>query len=235
MSDAGMRCPHVTGGCTQYCEAANRFARERDDARQALREYEHHVMVGRDEQHHRLVLERDDARATLDKWLEEKACLQAEVERLRASLSKCLLSDPPGDCYAAECVDLRAERDAIQKAFDARADEFAEMRRESWLMGVRLREARDEVERLRDSLSVTGDTRHEAMEAAIRVAQAHSETIRQLRAEVERLRAVIAEAGHLAHRCVQLTRERDDARRLVEMMRDDPGAIVPVPLPWEGE
>ena len=158
MSDAGMRCPHVTGGCTQYCEAANRFARERDDARQALREYEHHVMVGRDEQHHRLVLERDDARATLDKWLEEKACLQAEVERLRASLSKCLLSDPPGDCYAAECVELRAERDAIQKAFDARADEFAEMRRESWLMGVRLREARDDVERLRAAIDEADHT-----------------------------------------------------------------------------
>ena len=52
-------------------------------------------------------------------------------------------------------------------------------------------ELRAEVERLRDSLSVTGDTRHEAMEAAIRVAEAHSETIRQLRAEVERLRATV--------------------------------------------
>ena len=97
---------------------------------------------------------------------------------------------------ARERDEARVERDAIQKAFDARADEFAEMRRESWLMGVRLREARDEVERLRDSLSVTGDTRHEAMEAAIRVAEAHSETIRKQRDEimrqvdeVERLRA----------------------------------------------
>ena len=158
MSDAGMRCPHVTGGCTQYCEAANRFARERDDARQALREYEHHVMVGRDEQHDRLVRERDDA--------------MAERDALQKAVSRCLLSDPPGDCYAAESVDLRAERSALQKAVDARADELRQMPRESWLKGGRLGESRD---------------------------------------------------------------ERDDARRLVEMMRDDPGAIVPVPLPWEGE
>ena len=191
MSD---RCPHVKGDTTMYCEQAELFARERDQAAAAC-DAIWRVLANRD----------------------------VEVERLRASLSKCLLSDPPGDCYAAECVDLRAERDeardylsrllahhapgceplddllgvctqidnllcgmmtvqehdevraerdAIQKAFDASADEFAEMRRESWLMGVRLREARD---------------------------------------------------------------ERDDARRLVEMMRDDPGAIVPVPLPWEGE
>ena len=52
----------------------------------------------------------------------------------------------------AEHDEVRAERDAIQNAFDACADDFSEMRRESWLMGVRLREARDEVERLRAAI-----------------------------------------------------------------------------------
>ena len=41
---------------------------------------------------------------------------QAEIERLRSQLSRCLLGDPPGDCYAAECVDLRAEIERLRYA-----------------------------------------------------------------------------------------------------------------------
>ena len=115
--------------------------------------------------------ERDEARAYLSRLLAHHA---PGCEPLDDLLGVCTQIDNLlcGMMTVQEGDELRAERDALQKAFDARADEFAEMRRESWLMGVRLREARD---------------------------------------------------------------EREDARRLVEMMRDDPGAIVPVPLPWESE
>lgn len=38
-----------------------------------------------------------------------------EIERLRAAMSRCLLGDPPGDCYAAETVTLRARVAAFEK------------------------------------------------------------------------------------------------------------------------
>ena len=76
------------------------------------------------------------------------------------------------------------------------ADRIAELEADAHGMYAEIMQWRAEVERLRDSLAATGDTRHEAMEAAIRVAEAHSETIRQLRDEVERLRDAIAEADH---------------------------------------
>ena len=39
---------------------------------------------------------------------------RVEIERLRGAMSRCLLSDPPGDCYAFEVVELRAEIERLR-------------------------------------------------------------------------------------------------------------------------
>lgn len=44
------------------------------------------------------------------------AALRAENERLKATLSNCVLNDPPGDCYASQVVELRAEINDWQQA-----------------------------------------------------------------------------------------------------------------------
>ena len=101
--------------------------------------------------------ERNEARAYLSRLLAHHA---PGCEPLDDLLGVCTQIDNLlcGMMTVQERDEVRAERDALQKAFDARADEFAEMRRESWLMGVRLREARDEVERLRAVIAEAGHT-----------------------------------------------------------------------------
>lgn len=50
---------------------------------------------------------REKARGSMDAPFWNEAANR--VERLQNSFSRCLLCDPPGDCYAAEAVALRAE------------------------------------------------------------------------------------------------------------------------------
>ena len=49
------------------------------------------------------------------KFAERIAELEAEVARLREGMKQCLLGEPPGDCYAAEAVELRAALAKAQK------------------------------------------------------------------------------------------------------------------------
>ncbi len=44
----------------------------------------------------------------------ERDALRAEVAALKAAMSRCALGDPPGDCYAAEAVSLRAEVERLR-------------------------------------------------------------------------------------------------------------------------
>lgn len=46
---------------------------------------------------------------------QERDEARAAVERLRDALSQCYLGEPPGDCYAAEVVEMRAEVAALRE------------------------------------------------------------------------------------------------------------------------
>lgn len=66
----------------------------------------------------------------------ERDAALAKAERLQLAMSRCLLGEPPSDCYAAEVVDLRAERAELNAHLESLQNRFAQ--------------ATGEVERLRE-------------------------------------------------------------------------------------
>ena len=45
--------------------------------------------------------------------------LERELAEAKAAMSRCLLGDPPGDCYAAESITQRARAERYRKAIEA--------------------------------------------------------------------------------------------------------------------
>ena len=86
--------------------AIHRLVTERDAAQRKAEQLQ--IVV--DGERSRMDALRIDTQAAITLLTTQRDEAQVEVERLKSAMSRCLLGDKPGgDCYAAECVDLRAE------------------------------------------------------------------------------------------------------------------------------
>lgn len=89
----------MQAACTSLCPHGLDIAAQKENAERKLREYEHMVMTGRNEQHERLVAERD--------------ALRADNERLRAALIEALSALNSNEDTCIEFADLRGRIAAL--------------------------------------------------------------------------------------------------------------------------